>query len=63
MTNDTIAAIGVFSVTLKDGTEVPVAVNEDTEEKQTEIKLNEPQLLRTEQNFLMNLSSKACKRK
>ena len=47
----TIAAIGVFSVTLKDGTEVPVAVNEDTEEKQTEIKLNEPQLLRTEPEF------------
>ena len=47
----TFAAIGVFSVTLKDGTEVPVAVNEDTEEKQTEIKLNEPQLLRTEPEF------------
>ena len=37
----TIAAIGVFSVTLKDGTGVPVAVNEDSEEKQTEIKLNQ----------------------
>ena len=47
----TIAEIGVFSVTLKDGTEDPVAVNEDTEEKQTEIKLNEPQLLRTEPEF------------
>ena len=32
----TIAAIGIFSVTLKDGTEVPVAVNENTEEKQTD---------------------------
>jgi hypothetical protein len=36
----TIAAIGVFSVALKDRTEVPVEVNEDTELKRNRRKSN-----------------------
>ena len=51
VTNWVASLTGIASVTLKDGTEVPTAVNEDIEEKHEEIKLSEPLIWNATKEF------------
>ena len=51
VTNWDASLTGIASVTLKDGTEVPTAVNEDIEEKHEEIKLSEPLIWNATKEF------------
>ena len=58
VTNWVASLTGVVAATLKDGTEVPVHVNEDEEEKHEEIKLSEPLIWNATREFPVEAQTK-----